>query len=154
MQKRLLNQALFSNFAKNKAVKKIFLILLFTFFFIGCHSNKTTLKETNPDVKNSIKNDTLRIANNELEYEILIIEPGFEAWLTQQPPMGHYGINYLENKNRLWVLSYNDKVYKDVSRKLYEQEINYDSTIHYGLEVNYLLFNYFKFFQQKYKQKL
>ncbi|VAV86151.1 hypothetical protein MNBD_BACTEROID02-1823, partial [hydrothermal vent metagenome] len=37
---------------------------------------------------------------------------------------------------------------------LYEQEINYSPHIDYGIEVNYKLFMYFKFFQQKYKQKL
>ena len=30
-------------------------------------------------------NDTIRIANESLEYEILIIEPGFESWLVTQP---------------------------------------------------------------------
>ena len=61
--------------------------------------------------------------------------------------MGHYGISYLENKNRLYVLEYNNRVYKDRTRRIYEERINYDSTVHYGLEVNYLLFNYFKYFQ-------
>ncbi|MFK5982452.1 MAG: DUF6146 family protein [Flavobacteriaceae bacterium] len=135
-------------------MKNLAILLVFFTLFYSCNSNKTALKNNNSETQNSIKNDTIRIANDELEYEIIIFETGFESWLATQPPKGHYGINYLENKNRLFVVEYNNRVQQDRTRQLYEQEINYDPYLHYGLEVNYLLFNYFKFFQQKYKQKL
>ena len=35
---------------------------------------------------------------------------------------------------------------------IYENEINYDSNTDYGLDVNYKLYNYFKFVEHKYKQ--
>lgn len=135
-------------------MKNLLVLLLLITFLYSCNSNKTTLNNNSSETQNSIKNDTIHIVNDELEYEIIIFEPGFEAWLATQPPMGHYGINYLESRNRLLVLSFNNNVYKDVTRKIYEQEINYESTTHYGLEVNYLLYNYFVFFQKTYKQKL
>ncbi len=118
----------------------------------SCSSTNTTVK-TDADSSTAV-NDTIRIANEELEYEIIILEVGFTNWLATQPPMGHYGITYLENRNRRFVLEYNNRVYQDRSRRLYEQEINYDPTIRYGLEVNYLLYNYFVYFQKKYNQKL
>ena len=37
---------------------------------------------------------------------------------------------------------------------LYEMQIDYQNNINYGYEVNYILYNYFVYFQQKYKQKL
>lgn len=37
---------------------------------------------------------------------------------------------------------------------LYELQINYDPKMDYGYEVNYLLYNYFLYFQIKYKQRL
>ena len=135
-------------------MKNLAILLVFFTLFYSCNSNKTTLKGTSSEIQNSIKNDTIRIANDDLEYEIIIIEPGFDAWLATQPPMGHYGISFLENRNRRFVLSFNDRVNNDKSRLLYEQEINYNYTIHYGLEVNYLLYNYFLYFQKTYQQKL
>jgi hypothetical protein len=37
---------------------------------------------------------------------------------------------------------------------IYENRIDYSPQIRYGLEVNYKLFNYFQFAQQKYKIRL
>jgi len=135
-------------------MKYLIIISIILASFISCNSNKTIINNNATESSSSVNNDTIRIANNELEYEILIFEPGFQSWLATQPPMGHYGLSFLESKNQLFVLEYNNRVIQNKSRKLYEQEINYDSTVRYGLEVNYLLFNYFKYFQQKYKQKL
>lgn len=102
-----------------------------------------------------VKNDTIHIVNKELEYEIIIIEPGFYSWLVTQPPRSFYGISYLEGRNRLYVSGYNRRV-RDLqySRIIYPQQIDYEPTVHYGLEVNYLLYNYFKFFEKTYNQKI
>lgn len=120
---------------------------------LSCESSKSSLKNDSSSTKT--QTDTLRIANDSLEYEILIVEPGFYAWLDTQPPMTFHGIDYLESRNHRYVLTYNNRVYNpSYSKLLYPLEINYDATLHYGLEVNYLLYNYFLFFEQKYNQKL
>jgi len=105
-------------------------------------------------IAKDVANDTLRIANDSLEYEILIIEPGFNVWLRTQPPKGYYSQTFLEAKNRLFVTEYNFRVrnFQLFDRNLYEQEINYEFHIDYGLEVNYLLYNYFTYFQQRFNQ--
>ena len=130
----------------------IFLTFLATFIF-SCNSGKSSV--SNKEDNNLVINDTIHIKNKKLEYDIIIIEPGFQDWLATQPPKGYYDITFLENRNRLWVGEYNRRVldYR-YSKQLYEQEINYDPSVHYGMEVNYLLYNYLKYFQQKYKQKL
>ena len=120
----------------------------------SCDSTKSTMKgETNTSMT---ENDTVRIANDSLEYEIIIIEPGFNSWLITQKPRGYYGLNYLENKNQFFVSEYNARVRNPqrYSSNLYPQEINYSYNTDYGYEVNYLLYNYFVYFQQKYNQKL
>lgn len=132
----------------------LYSILLISLILFSCNSGETTIKSSADSKNQASEKDTIRIANDALEYEIIIIEIGFENWLVTQPPKGHYGISFLENRNRRFVLEYNNRVYQDRSRRLYEQEINYDPTVRYGLEVNYLLYNYFEYFQQKYKQKL
>lgn len=134
-------------------MKYFFTIVAIALTILSCASSKSSIQgDSNAAVT---KKDTLRIANDSLEYEILIVEPGFYAWLDTQPPMSFHGIDYLETRNHRYVLAYNNRVYNpSYSELLYPMEINYDATVHYGLEVNYLLYNYFLFFEQKYNQKL
>jgi len=135
-------------------MRLLVILFLSVISFFSCNSKKTTIKNHAATTTNTAKNDTIHIANKELDYEILIIEIGFDNWLITQPPKGFYGLTFLESKNRRFVTEYNNNVFKDKTRTLYEQEINYNPDINYGLEVNYLLYNYFIYFQQKYQQKL
>jgi hypothetical protein len=107
--------------------------------------NKTFSDTKNPN------NDTIRISNEELEYEIIIFDPGFNAWLmSHSRPRGYYSQSYLEARNRVWVLEWNIRANLPLqNRNLYEMRIDYDSHTNYGYEVNYLLFNYLVYFQQK-----
>ncbi|GAA3511506.1 DUF6146 family protein [Aquimarina addita] len=132
-------------------MKNCLYILIFTLSIYSCATTKNDLLEKKISTNTS---DTLRIANDELEYEILIIEPGFNSWVTTQKPRGFYNEKFLENRNRLYVLEYNQRVLQPqrFNPNLYEQQINYNSGIHYGYEVNYMLYNYFLYFEQRYKQ--
>ena len=101
-------------------------------------------------------NDTVVIANEELEYEIIIIEPGFSYFLNSEArPEGYYTQSYLENKNRFLVSDYNLRVQQPFryDPDIYVQEINYDPNIDYGYEVNYKLYNYFVYLSRKYNQR-
>ncbi|MCZ6594565.1 MAG: DUF6146 family protein [Bacteroidetes bacterium] len=132
-------------------MKYFSIILLILVAFASCDSSKTVVKES--DVA-TVSNDTIRIANESLEYMIIIIEPGFESWLVTQKPEGFYGQTYLEGKNRLFVTEYNRRVqnFQLYNPNLYQQEINYEFHLDYGYEVNYLLYNYFLYFQETYNQ--
>lgn len=133
-------------------MKKFIIIFLFTLFFISCGTKSVVNEKSKVDT-----NEVVRIANDELEYEIIIFEPGFNAWLQSTArPRNYYEQTYLENRNRIWVVNYNQRVLdpRRYDPLLYEMQINYQSNIDYGYEVNYLLFNYFVYFQQKYKQRL
>jgi len=110
------------------------------------------------DVQNTVNsgNDTVRIANDSLEYEIIIIEPGFNSWLATQRPRGYNEQFWLENRNIFLVTEYNNRVLSGTQfdPNIYIQQINYKQNIDYGYEVNYLLWNWFQFFQERYNQKL
>jgi hypothetical protein len=55
-------------------------------------------------------NDTIRIANDALEYEVIIIDPGFSTWLASRSlPRNYHSQSYLENKN-MWVGEWNRRV--------------------------------------------
>jgi hypothetical protein len=106
---------------------------------------------------NAIAQDTVRIANDKLEYEIIIIEPGFNSWmLGRAKPEGYYSQEFLENRNRLYVTEWNNRVLQPqrYNPNLYEMRIDYSPNIDYGYEVNYKLYYYFTYFQLEYKQKL
>ena len=123
---------------------------------IACATTNTT-DAAHTDKESKTKSlDTVRIANDSLEYEIIIIEPGFQSWLVTQPPRGYYIQKVLENRNLFSVQEYNRRVLDSRYNRtnLYEQQIDYQPGIDYGYEVNYLLFNYFEFFEETYNQKL
>lgn len=125
------------------------LLYLLIFICMSCASTVTNNKSVNDG-------DKIVIANKELEYEITIIEPGFSFWLSAQKPMSYYSQPALELKNQLFISSWNQRVLQPFKydSSLYEMSIDYDSTVDYGIEVNYKLFMYFTYFQQKYKQNL
>lgn len=102
-------------------------------------------------------NDTIRISNDSLEYEVIIIDNGFSSWLASRAqPRNYYSQSYLETKNQFYVLEWNNRVNQPqrFNPNLYEMRIDYDPTINYGYEVNYLIYNYMIYFQNTYKQNL
>ncbi|MCI4443875.1 MAG: hypothetical protein JHC39_10295 [Lentimicrobium sp.] len=112
---------------------------------------------TSTDKPLTTQNDTIRIANDSLQYEVIIIDPGFSTWLvTRAYPRGYHTQSYMENKNIFYVSEWNLRVLQPqrYDPNLYEMTINYDPNIDYGYEVNYLIYNYMIYFQNTYKQKL
>jgi len=106
---------------------------------------------------NNIKEEPVVIANDSLEYQIIIIDPGFTTYLkTIARPMTYHSQNYLETKNKFYVLEWNNRARNPLryNASIYENVIEYDANINYGLEVNYKLFWYFKFAEQKYRMTL
>ena len=67
-----------------------------------------------------------------------------------------YSIDYLENKNAIYVINWNMRALNPsrFDSSIYENVIEYNSQVNYGLEVNYKLFNYFQFAQQKCNMRL
>ena len=137
------------------SMRIIALVLVCSFWMISCDSTKQSVAQ-NENKDTAVSVDTIRIENKELEYEIIIIESGFESWLATQRSPDYYTQATLESKNLFNVMEWNRRVtmphgYNSVT---YTQQINYDPKVDYGMEVNYLLHMYFEFFQKKYKQKL
>ena len=136
-------------------MKKIAISLLLIIALASCHFDKNII----PKEKKSIAektSDTIRIANDSLEYEVIIIDSGFNSWLYgNAKPRGFYSESYLENRNQIYVTEWNNRVMQPLRyNDLYEMQINYDRNIHYGYEVNYLIYNYMIYFQITNKQQL
>ena len=103
------------------------------------------------------KEEAVVIANDSLEYEVIIFDIGFNQYLnTVARPMGFYSQNYLENWNNIYITNWNIRVQNPTryDPNLYANLIDWDPLIDYGMEVNYKLFNYFQFAQLKYNIRL
>ncbi|WP_366512842.1 DUF6146 family protein, partial [Kordia sp.] len=137
-------------------MKKVFAVLALAGIVVySCSSPQKTMTQKKDDIQKV--SDTIRIASDELEHEIIIFEPGFSAWLQGYArPRDYYSQQFLENKNIIYVTEWNQRVIEPAryDNTLYQQQINYRSNVDYGYEVNYQLYYYFVFFQQKYKQQL
>ncbi len=151
----ILNKIKSLNFKFKPEAMKNFLYIVFVGFMIySCGSARD--KDFNRNETAVTANDTVRIANDSLEYEIIIIEPGFNLFINSiARPRGYHSQHYLENKNRFLVQEYNARVGNSMryNPNLYVQQINYEHNIDYGYEVNYLLYNYFVFFSREYNQR-
>ncbi len=137
-------------------------MLCFTFsvttsMFFGC---ATTIEKPKPVYIERVNEtgiyDTISIRNDSLDYEIIIIEFGFDDWMKDQKPSGYYTKGYLVRTNKIMVSEYNSRVEDREQNipELYPESIKYNFDVDYGYEVNYLLYHYFLFFQEKYRQKL
>ena len=143
-------------------MKKIVYILFSHLLVLGIYNCSSTTKAISISDKeqatfNQTQGDTIAIGDDKTEYEITIIEPGFNTWLQSiARPEGFYSQSYLESRNNVWVIEWNQRVAQPLKydTSLYELTINYSSNVDYGYEVNYKLYNYFVFFQRKYNQRL
>jgi hypothetical protein len=96
--------------------------------------------------RNAVKTDT--VSMDSLEYSLIVLDPGFDTWLATKPPMNFYSKEYYEVKNRIYVTEWNIR-YRTLGRTgLYETYIDYDPKIDYGLELNYKLYYYFRYFEE------
>ena len=144
---------------KSMILKASTLLFVVVLMASSCGSTKEQVNITDEE-KTAFKKqagDTIKIASDKTEYEILIIEPGFNFWLKSiAKPEGYYEQSYLENRNNLYVVEWNQRVLQPqrYNPNLYEMQIDYSPHIDYGYEVNYKLYNYYIYFQRKYSQRL
>ncbi len=158
--------------SKPKAIdimKYIITLTTLLLLFLSCSSTQKTSsynqEEMDLNISEEEKNafnakdtqDTVRIADDKTEYEIIIIDPGYYSWLNSiAHPEGYYSQEYLENRNNIYVINWNQRAMNPMlyDPNLYEMQIDYSPNIDYGYEVNYKLYNYFLYFQRKYNQRL
>ena len=119
-------------------MKSLIYILLIVSCLIGCNAAKT-IPSNKQELNSNVANDTVVIANDSLEYQIIIIEPGFNSWLASySKPRGYYSQDYLENRNHIYVTAWNNRVLQPqtYNRNLFQMSIDYQRNIDYGYEVN------------------
>ncbi len=95
--------------------------------------------------------DSVQIAQSDsTEYELLVFDTGFETWLiTNSRPVWYYENEYYRTKNQMYSIHWNSRVRQAMHRPPYEYEIEYDPRVDYGVDLNWKLFWYFKYIEQK-----
>lgn len=136
-------------------MKQIVLLLFVGFSALtACTSmhNENKFKD-----KPKLESDTIRIANDKIEYEILIIDSGFTSWFNSfAKPRNYYSQSFLESRNRVWVTEWNRRTIQATkyNADMYALSIDYQQNIDYGYEVNYMLYYYLVYFQLTNNQRL
>jgi hypothetical protein len=133
---------------KNKEIIKHLMVALAIFVSIY-------LNASNPVNLFFAFDDTVCIEQvDTTEYEIIIMEPGFESWLIGNAfPKWYYTNNYYRNKNHFFVADWNNRAIQSMHELPFEQQIFYDPSVDYGLEINYKLYWFFKYMEHKYDIK-
>jgi len=140
-------------------VKFFYLSFITISFFIhscGNISNSTKTSTTYNSIQ-SQQVDTIKISN-ERGFEVIFFDKGFYSWLKNQDPKIDFYESSLEIKNLQYVSEWNRRVANPsiYNKKLYNQKIDYkvNPDNQYGLEVNYKLYQYFRFFEEKHETLL
>ena len=134
-----------------KNIVYIFVVISFLIFSCGTQ-NKTVASS-----ENSQDETPVRVANDSLEYEVIIIDPGFYTYLNSVAlPESYYSQSFLETRNQIYVTNWNIRAQNpsQFNPLIYQNIIDYQPQIDYGLDVNYKLFWYFQFAQRKYRMRL
>ena len=129
----------------------VYIVLVTGILIFSCGTPKKTVIESNDQ-----QEEPVRIANDSLEYEIIIFDIGFTSYLATAKPMSFYTQTNLEAKNRVYVTEWNNRARNLIryNSDIYENVIDYQPNKDYGMEVNYKLYQYFQFAQKKYKMRL
>jgi hypothetical protein len=121
-------------------MKKIVFIILVIY-----SASQATLSGQTKDLK-KVKPDTTSV--DSLEHRLIILDPGFDAWLASKPPKEYYSKEYYALKNRLYVTEWNSRYMTSRNHDLYQTYIDYDYNTDYGLDINYRLYYYFRYFEE------
>lgn len=84
---------------------------------------------------------------DEPEYELIVLSPGYETYLATQLPMEYYTENYYKLWNQRYVIEWNNRFHFGPHRDLFEDEIFYNPLTEYGIELEYRLYHFFRFFE-------
>lgn len=102
-----------------------------------------------------LANDTIKIekslqpADDSVEYELVVFDPGYDTYLFMQPPKDFYSEKYYKHWNAVYVNEWNLRCVSMGKSTLYEWHIDYDPQVEYGIDLEYRLYYYFRYFETK-----
>ncbi len=130
-------------------MKNLIYLLVITLFLIGCGSTKNAtqkedrvfISQTMTTHKPTHKPLTARLSTD-IRYKITFTDRGFRTYLRARVLSNdRYPLSYYEIQNLIYVKNWNS--IHPLNRIEYNQNINY------GFQVNFQLYNYFKYLEYK-----
>jgi hypothetical protein len=99
----------------------------------------------------TIKDENLiDISKNEDEYELIVLDPGFDSWYaTTWSQAKDRNEAYYSYWNQRYVIEWNYKATHPHYSKYFENIIQYDPNIDYGIEIERKLYYYFRYVDTK-----
>ena len=118
------------------------IVLLAGILFFGCASTHLVRQKVG---------DNIVLDDGQEEYELIIIDPGFQTWFASRAkPINYYSLSYYESQNKRYVSTWNELFSAYGGRSPFENRIDYEFNKNYGLELNYQLFWCFKYIESLY----
>lgn len=127
------------------------LLILGALLGLSLPACSSTQKATDTAPKLKLGKNASVPGEDSVEYELIVLDPRYESWLATQPPANFYSQQYYENWNHRYVTEWNHRHNHPLRYgNFYETYIDYDPSVDYGLELNYRLYNYFRFIEHAY----
>jgi hypothetical protein len=129
--------------------KVIISIVLLTGMLFSCTPGKQ-ISKTPPKPE---KIELVANGQDSTEYELVIIDPGFQSWFDMnRKPVWYYTKDYLASWNYQYVVAWNARVRDPLfaqsrANNPFILEIDYRPAVDYGIDLNYKLYHYFKYIE-------
>lgn len=118
-------------------MKTLGVIVLLLVVMGACTSQKNIVKIA-PTNQATVKDST--------EYELIVFDPPFESWfLTNYSPAKDHSNEYYHSWNNQYVSDWNYHYMARHLPRVFENYINYDYNVDYGIDVNRKLYYYFRY---------
>ena len=122
-------------------MKKLLFLLAASSFVIACSGPKGMVK---------IEPNSYEVAQDDsLQYELIVMDPGFETWyMLQNTPARYRSQEYYEGWNQQYVSAWNYLATQPGRRSFFQTIMGYEPGEDYGFELNHKLFYYFQYVEQ------
>lgn len=118
-------------------MKRLLVLLIGTAVLWGCSTSRDAFLPTDENL--------ISIDEEKEEYELIVLDPGFETWFaTTWSPAKDRSPQYYANWNRQYVIAWNYKATNPHTSRLFDNMIQYDSNVDYGIDVDRKLYYYFR----------
>ncbi len=137
-------------------IKPLFILIILMAVIGGSSSisAQTVLKNS---ISTTEKENNIVYITDHKSFEVTFKGEQFYKWLKKQSPKHKYLQSSLEIENMQYASEWNRRVGNPkFDSDIYVQHVDYQikPKLHYGMDVNYELYMYFKYFEEKYEKLL
>ena len=117
---------------------KTLVVIVFLLVVMGACASQKDIVNITPTNQFADKDST--------EYELIVLDPPFETWyLTNYSPAKDHSNEYYHSWNIQYVVDWNYRYRLGHLPEVFENYIDYDSNVDYGIELNRKLYYYFRY---------